>query len=194
MVLHRHHGHLLDRGPELIHVALNHHGVVSGIESADRKIEVCIGGKRDKFIALPGIDARHRFEAERHAAFHPSGGDRLPGGLKTQASGCASALDAFRWLWAQAEKVLYHAGRFQLPREVVREIGADCARDHVLGEPRQVPQGVVVCLFDHQTKILVGMGLREFRDASADHIDRFHGRRPFRKSTMPAIGVPGPKM
>ncbi len=42
VVLDRDHRHLLDRRAEFMHVALDHHGVVSGIESADREVEIGI--------------------------------------------------------------------------------------------------------------------------------------------------------
>ena len=72
VVLHGNHGHLFDRGSELVHVALDHHRVVAGIEAADREVEVCVRGQRDELIAFPRVDPRHGFEAEGQAAVHPA--------------------------------------------------------------------------------------------------------------------------
>src|SRR4029079_10548309 len=191
MVLDRDHGHLFDRRTELMHVPLDHHGVVHAVESADREVEICVGGEGNELISLPGIDPRHGFETEGCAAIHASGGHRFPGGLKTQAAGGASPFDPLGRLWTEPQIILHHAGRFQLSGEVVGKIRPDGSVDHLFGETRHIPQGIVVRLFHHDTEVLVLMRLGEFRNPAADHVDRSHDRSPFTNSTISFMEAPG---
>ena len=67
MVLDRNSRHLFDGCAKLLHVARHHHGVVSGIESADRIVPGNVRGKGDEFVAFPGLDAAHSLKSIRHA-------------------------------------------------------------------------------------------------------------------------------
>ena len=60
VVLHGHHRQLFCGGPELVHVPLDHHGVVTGVEPAHRKIKIRVRCQRDELIAFPGVHPRHR--------------------------------------------------------------------------------------------------------------------------------------
>jgi hypothetical protein len=70
VVLDRHLGHLLDCGAEFVHVASHHHGVIAGVESAHRIVEIGVRGQGDEFVALPGVDPAHGLEPHGQADLH----------------------------------------------------------------------------------------------------------------------------
>src|SRR5262245_65991435 len=99
MIFDRNHRHLLDRRAEFMHVSLNHHGVVSAVESADGEVKVRVGGEGNELVPLPGVHTRHRFKPEGQATIHETGCHRFPRRMETEAACGYSAFASFRGLW-----------------------------------------------------------------------------------------------
>ena len=59
MVLDGDMGHLLHGGPELGHVAGDHHGVVPGIEATHWVVKAHVRSQGDEFVPFPGLDVGH---------------------------------------------------------------------------------------------------------------------------------------
>ena len=133
VVLDAHRRHLLDRGAKLFHVAGDHHGIVAGIEAAHRVIKRYVRSQGDKFVAFPGFHMAHGLETVRDADIHVPAGDRFPGFLKTDATGCAAAFHAVARFGRQPEVILGHNAGHQLAGEMIGEVGSDRAI-HDLGE------------------------------------------------------------
>ncbi len=171
VVLHRDQGHLFRRGSEFVHMSSDHHRVIPGVEAADREVEIGVGGQGDELVALPGVHTGHRLETERHADRHPSGGDRLPGRLKTEPSRRAAALDPLRGLWAEPQVVLDHAGGLELARKMIREIRADRPVDRIRRKRRRIGQRHVVRLLHHQPEVFILIPFLKRRNPAGDHVD-----------------------
>lgn len=145
-------------------MASDHHGVISGVETAYRVAPRSILGQGDELIPFPGLEKTHGLETIGYTYIHATGGDRFPGFLEAQPACCATTLHAMAWHRAQAQIILGYDGGHKLARKVV---GKACSHGAVnngveSGEVKpQIGNGIIKCLFDDGLKSFVGAGLRK---------------------------------
>ncbi len=120
-------GHLLHSGPELGHVAGDHHGIVPGVEATHRIVKAHVRSQGDELVPFPGLDVGHQLKAVAQADVHIARRDGFPSFLEADATRSPAPLYPVGWLGAHAQVILGDDASHQLAGKVVRKVRSHCA-------------------------------------------------------------------
>src|SRR5213594_309421 len=157
VILHRDGGHLLPRGPVLVHVSAGHHRVQAGERRPEDGLPLLVRGGRQDLRGLNLADIRHLLRpAHDDDVVHP-GGDREPSLEESNRAARAAALDADRReVHVREARIIGDEGRHMLlvdefPRRHVADVhGVDVLRAELRvldrlqpGLDPEVPEGAI---------------------------------------------------